>query len=84
MLKASIDIGSNSTLLLIAAYENNEFDVKVSESRVTGLGRELDKNSTFIQEAMDDTYEALSEYKKILSDYGIAAEDVDATAIVSS
>lgn len=83
MIKASIDIGSNSTLLLIAQF-GPSFKVLESESRITGLGRKLDQTKNFITESMDDTFNALSEYVKICDKYGVRPEDIIATATEAS
>ena len=42
-LRGSIDIGSNSILLLVVDPDQ-DFKVLANESNVTGLGRDLDKN----------------------------------------
>jgi exopolyphosphatase/guanosine-5'-triphosphate,3'-diphosphate pyrophosphatase len=81
MIKASIDIGSNSTLLLVANVEDGKvLKVLENESRVTGLGRDLDKNKEFIQVAMDESVEALKEYADIIKKHGIDTADVVVTA----
>ncbi len=82
--KASIDIGSNSTLLLVAREVNGELKVLCSESRVTGLGRDLDKNGAFIQESMDDTFDALKEYCDLCKGFAIKPEDIIITATEAS
>ena len=46
--RASIDIGSNSILLLAGEFKDNHFKELLNESHVTGLGRDLDKNQTFL------------------------------------
>lgn len=83
--RASIDIGSNSTLLLVAEVENgNVIKVLENESRVTGLGRDLDKKGHFIEIAMDETFEALQEYKDICLKHNISPSEVLCTATEAS
>lgn len=83
--RASIDIGSNSCLLLAGDFHESELvNVIANESRVTGLGRMLDKNGHFLPIAMEETYEALSEYKNICEGLGIKPEDIIATATEAS
>ncbi len=83
--KASIDIGSNSALLLAAEVEKGQIlNVLANESRVTGLGRGLDESGRFMEIAMQETYEALSEYVSICSSLGILPSEIFATATEAS
>lgn len=83
--RASIDIGSNSVLLLAATLEGGQLKETIAnESRVTGLGRGLDKNGRFMDVAMEETFTALSEYKSICASHGIDAGDIIATATEAS
>ena len=69
MIRASIDIGSNSVLLL-AAELNSSGEIQkevLNESFITSLGRELDVTKKFHPDSMQATYEALAAYKKLLS-----------------
>lgn len=61
-LIGSIDIGSNSTLLLVLDRETKEVVKEVST--ITALGRGLDKNGVFQEKSMTDTFNALKEYKE--------------------
>lgn len=85
MKRASIDIGSNSTLLLIANVKDNVIEeVIASESRVTGLGRELDERKEFLPVAQDETLEALIEYVEMCKKEGISPSQIIATATEAS
>ena len=85
MKKASIDIGSNSILLLVAEVRDGKLiSVIENESRITGLGRNLDEAGEFIEEAMEDSLKALEEYKNICSRAGVASENIIATATEAS
>ncbi len=84
MLRASIDIGSNTTLLLLGDLTETSLVELENESRVTGLGRDLDLNQSFLDEAMEDTYSALSEYVKIIDKHLIPRSDVIMTATEAS
>ncbi len=79
--KASIDIGSNSCILLILD-KNNE--VLFEDSRITALGKNLDDQQMFHEDSMKDTYEALVDYSKICSDHGIMQAGVVMTATEAS
>ena len=65
-IKASIDIGSNSILLLVGEFTDEGFKKYESESRVTSLGLNLDQTKNFDKQSMSDSFDALSEYKKII------------------
>lgn len=84
MKRVSIDIGSNTTLLLIGDIENGILNELENESRVTGLGRELDRNKAFLDIAMEDTFSALSEYVEIIDGHGIERKNVTMTATEAS
>ncbi len=84
MKRASIDIGSNTTLLLIGDVQDGILSELENESRVTGLGRELDKNKLFLNVAMEDTFSALSEYVEIIDGHGIERKTVIMTATEAS
>lgn len=84
MVRASIDIGSNTTLLLIGEVRDGVLNELANESRVTGLGRELDKNKAFLNIAMEDTISALREYVDIIDKHGIERKDVIMTATEAS
>lgn len=83
-LRASIDIGSNSVLLLIADLSDNAFKEVVKESYITSLGKELDKNKVFHPESMKATYEAIKHYAEECDRHGIARESIIATATEAS
>jgi exopolyphosphatase / guanosine-5'-triphosphate,3'-diphosphate pyrophosphatase len=69
---AIIDIGTNSTLLLIARI-TGDGTVEVVEdiATVTKLGEGLSKNSTISDKASERTLTTLSEYKKLCVDHGV-------------
>lgn len=83
-LKASIDIGSNSILFLLAEVNGRSFSILENESNVTGLGRDLDKNGVFIQEAIDDSYIVFQEYKKLCDKHEFDPANVLVTATEAS
>ncbi len=79
-LRASIDIGSNSVLLLIADVTNNKFKEISKRSFITSLGKELDKNKAFHPESMEATYDAIKSYVNECDLLGIPKENILATA----
>lgn len=82
-IRASIDIGSNSILLLVADFSNG-FDLLENESNVTGLGKDLDVNKVFCNEAMDESEKILSEYSKLVKKHKLDPADVICTATEAS
>ena len=86
MIRASIDIGSNSVLLL-AAELNNKGEIEkelLNESFITSLGKELDVTKKFHPDSMQATYEALYTYKSLLDKIQFPVKDVIATATEAS
>lgn len=83
-LRASIDIGSNSVLLLIADVSHGKFQEIAKGSEITSLGKELDKNKVFHPESMQATLEALSAFAQECDKHGVAREDVIITATEAS
>lgn len=87
MLKrASIDIGSNSVLLLAVELDSEGMIQKelLNESFITSLGKDLDVTKKFHPESMQATYEALSTYKKLLDKIKFPINEVVATATEAS
>lgn len=87
--KASIDIGSNSILLLVVEFKDCEFDkcefeVLENHSNITGLGRDLDINKLFIEDAKRDSLEILQIYAQLCKKHGIDPKDVIVTATEAS
>lgn len=86
MIRASIDIGSNSVLLLAAELNSDGEIAKelLNESYITSLGKELDVTKKFHPDSMQATFEALSAYKKLLDDLKFPIAQVVATATEAS
>lgn len=82
MLKASIDIGSNSTLLLIMDVDSHE--IVYEESTITSLGKNLDKTSLLSDQSMHDTYFTLKSYVEKCSHYSIDGSSIIASATEAS
>ncbi len=73
---ATIDIGTNSVLLLIAltpvpspVYGRGELGVRADLARITGLGKKLSK--TFHPESKERTLQALQEYASLCRDASV-------------
>ncbi|PIP90866.1 MAG: hypothetical protein COW01_00865 [Bdellovibrionales bacterium CG12_big_fil_rev_8_21_14_0_65_38_15] len=85
MIRASIDIGSNSVLLIVAELdEKNNVKELANESRVTALGRGLSKSGVFSEDAMKETYLALKDYVELSEELGIDSRSIIVTATEAS
>jgi len=83
-LRASIDIGSNSVLLLIAEFSPGKLREVVKLAEITQLGKDLDKNKAFLPETMEATLAALKGYSEECARHGIVAGRIIATATEAS
>lgn len=85
MMRASIDIGSNSVLLLIAEVDvDGNLREVTNESRVTALGKGLDSTGNFSEITMKETYLVLKEYVHLVEDIGISSDKIVITATEAS
>jgi exopolyphosphatase/guanosine-5'-triphosphate,3'-diphosphate pyrophosphatase len=75
---AVIDIGTNSTRLLVADVAGGAVSQVERRSTVTRLGRGVDLSGHLSAEAIDDVCEAIGSYVAVIEDLG--AETVDAIA----
>ena len=68
MRRASIDIGSNSILLLAVELDEHGKikEELLNESFITSLGKDLDITKKFHPDSMQATYDALKVYKELL------------------
>lgn len=83
MIRASIDIGSNSVLLLIAELDGSGQKIIreiVNSSHITSLGKSLDKTKMFHPDSMQATYNALLDYKSELEKLNLKPEIAIVTA----
>ena len=79
-IRASIDIGSNSILLLVADLGHGKFKELSRRSEVTSLGRELDKNKAFHPESLEASMTALKSYAEDCDRFGVPRDQVIVTA----
>ncbi len=66
MKLASIDIGTNSTRLLIAEYKNGKFISLARKMVVTRIGGNLDRDGKISGYSAEKTLEVLSGYKQLM------------------
>jgi len=71
MRLAAIDIGTNSTRLLITDYKNSKFIPLERKMEITRLGKDLARNKTILDDSARKTLEALSGYWRLVKDHGV-------------
>ncbi len=80
MMKAAIDIGTNTTLLLIAKVSNGNLEVLHEAQRIPRLGKGVDKNGRLSDEAMQRVINVLLEYQENIEEHFPAVDAVRVTA----
>jgi len=73
-----VDVGSNSTRLLVADVDDRQVDVLERRSQVTRLGRGVDLSGQLSEEAIDAVCDAVADYVSLYE--GAGAERVVAIA----
>jgi exopolyphosphatase / guanosine-5'-triphosphate,3'-diphosphate pyrophosphatase len=77
MLRASIDLGTNTCLMLLAEVESGQIKkVSGDYARIIRLGEGVDQTRSRQPKAIERTLTCLSEYKEIISEAGISPGDV--------
>lgn len=77
MLKASIDLGTNTCLMLVAEIESGSVRKVLGDyARIVRLGGGVDKTGHLQSDAITRAMTCLNEYSKIISTSGISPDDV--------
>jgi len=76
---AALDCGSNSTRLLIVDEHNHTLR---RETRITRLSQGVDATKTLVPEALQRSYDVLSEYRVMMDEEGVARGLLVATSAV--
>ena len=77
MLKASIDLGTNTCLMLMAEVESGYVKKALGDyARIIRLGEGVDKTRCLQPDAIERTLTCLVEYRKIISKAGLSPGDV--------
>lgn len=80
MILASIDIGTNSTLLLIARYDNSGLTPVRNEVEITRLGQGVGKTGRLNPEAVERTFQTLEKYRQIIDRYEVQSVIIGGTS----
>ncbi len=67
---ATVDIGTNSTRLLIANVEDGEVKPVLKVGKVTKLGQGVKSTGKLSPESIERTISVLKEFKKLIDEYG--------------
>ena len=73
---ASIDIGTNSILCLIAEYDNSKLQDLADYAEIVRLGEGLSENKRFKPEAMDRALGALIRFNKEINNFNIPRDNI--------
>ncbi len=76
---AAIDMGSNSTRLLIAEFDNGSGTTLDRQMRITRLGAGVDESRRLAPDAIDRTVDCLRYYRSIIDSVG-GVDAIRATA----
>ena len=79
MKVASIDIGSNTVLLLIAKVDNSQIIPIVNEYRIPRISTGLAKSGVISEESIEKLFKILSEYKSIIKEHNCEKTIVNGT-----
>ena len=82
MRTAVIDIGSNSTKLIIAQKKGDSVDILDSLKNVIPIGRSTFYKGRISQDVFTDVINVLIKYKRVIKEYGIDEPKVIATTAV--
>lgn len=66
MICSSVDIGTNSVLLLVATVKNGKIETVHEEQRIPRLGQGVDSNGKLAEDAAQRVLDVLNEYKALL------------------
>jgi exopolyphosphatase/guanosine-5'-triphosphate,3'-diphosphate pyrophosphatase len=79
---AAVDLGTNSTRLLVADVEGHRVDAVVRQTTVTRLGDGVDASRRLLPAAVERVHATLREYRRELDDLGATAARAVATSAV--
>jgi len=74
MIIASIDIGTNTVLLLIAEIDETSLEITplLNEYRMPRIGRGLKQSENIAEDRIEKLFSVLSEYQSIINKYNVA------------
>lgn len=82
MRAAIIDIGSNSTKLIIGEKDNDDIKIVETLKNVVAIGKSTFYRGRISQEVFNDIIEVLENYKRIIKEYAVTEVKIIATTAV--
>lgn len=82
MRKTSIDIGTNTILMLIAEHESGTAKTILDIQRVPRLGKGVDSSRNITDESVQKAIDILNEYKKISTEHNSQSITATATSFI--
>ncbi len=77
---ATIDVGTNSVLLLVAEFKHGRFEPLVERAEITRLGRGVDRTGALDPEAIEETVRTLETFAQEARALGVQAIAATATS----
>lgn len=77
---AAVDVGTNSTRLIIVQFKNESYKVLERELTITRLGEGVDENNFLKKEAIERTVNALQKYDQKINKYNVKHTKVVGTS----
>lgn len=79
-MKASIDIGTNTVLLLVAETDNGQLNIIHEHARTPRLGKGVDEAQNLSDEAIERVITVLQNYQKLIADSYQSVNSIRVTA----
>ncbi|MCL4386038.1 MAG: Ppx/GppA family phosphatase [Cyanobacteria bacterium] len=79
---ASIDVGTNSTRLLITSFNNGIFTPLIREMEITRLGKGIKDNGDILKENADATIKTLKKYKHLIDELKVEKYKAIGTSVL--
>src|SRR5204862_6358803 len=79
---AVVDIGTNSTRLLVARVEDGRVEELERRSKVTRLGQDVDSTGRLADAAVERVFRVLDEYRRLIDDHRSGRDVALATSAV--
>jgi exopolyphosphatase/guanosine-5'-triphosphate,3'-diphosphate pyrophosphatase len=79
---ASIDVGTNSTRLLISSFNNGTFAPLIREMEITRLGKGIKDNGDILKENADATIRTLKKYKHLIDKFKVEKYKAIGTSVL--
>ncbi len=82
MKLAAIDIGTNSTRLLISDYHHNNLSILERKMEITRLGSGLNKSNIISGDSADKTLDVLKAYRELINKHNVKKYRVVGTSVL--